>query len=66
MLGLVCFFTVRTQAADKGITLKGKLMCGNCELKQARKCATVIRRSRLPSGLFSGQAVGGIAHAEVR
>jgi hypothetical protein len=43
VLALVCFFTVATYAADKEVTLKGAIMCGKCELKQTKKCATVIK-----------------------
>src|SRR3974377_1467670 len=27
---------------EKSITLKGKVMCAKCELKQAKKCQTVV------------------------
>jgi hypothetical protein len=30
------------EQADKETTLKGKITCAKCELKQAAKCATVI------------------------
>ena len=42
-LALLCLFTARTQAADKEVTLKGQIMCAKCELKQAKKCMTVIQ-----------------------
>jgi hypothetical protein len=42
-LALVCLFTVHAQAADKEVTLKGTIMCAKCELKQAKKCMTVIQ-----------------------
>jgi hypothetical protein len=42
-LALACLFTVNTQAADKEVTLKGQIMCAKCELKQAKKCMTVIQ-----------------------
>jgi hypothetical protein len=31
------------QAADKEVTLKGKIMCAKCELKEGKKCQTVIK-----------------------
>ena len=31
------------QAADKEVTLKGKVMCAKCELKEGKKCQTVIK-----------------------
>ena len=43
VLALVCLFTARTQAADKEVTLKGEIMCAKCELKEAKKCQTLIR-----------------------
>ena len=43
VLALVCLFTVRAQAADKEVTLTGQIMCAKCELKEAKKCQTVIR-----------------------
>jgi hypothetical protein len=43
VLALVCLFAVRTQAADKEVTLTGQIMCAKCELKEAKKCQTVIR-----------------------
>jgi hypothetical protein len=30
------------QAADKEVTLKGKITCARCELKKEKACATVI------------------------
>jgi hypothetical protein len=45
VLTLVCLFTAIAQAADKDVTLKGKIMCAKCELKQKgfTKCQTVIQ-----------------------
>lgn len=43
VLALVCLFTANTQAADKEVTLKGQIMCAKCELKETKKCQTVIR-----------------------
>jgi hypothetical protein len=40
---LVGVLALTAQAADKEVTLKGKIMCGKCALKQAKKCATVIQ-----------------------
>jgi hypothetical protein len=36
-------FTVGLRSDDsKAVTLKGKVMCAKCELKEAKKCTTVI------------------------
>ncbi len=43
VLALVCLFTAGSRAADKEVTLKGTIMCGKCELKQTKKCATLIK-----------------------
>jgi len=43
ILTALCVFAVNVQAADKEVTLKGKILCGKCTLKQATKCATVIK-----------------------
>ena len=43
VLALVGVLALTAQAADKEVTLKGKIMCGKCALKQAKKCATVIK-----------------------
>ena len=40
-LGLV--LAAGATAADKEVTLTGKVMCAKCELKQAKKCQTVIQ-----------------------
>ena len=40
-LGLV--LTAQGTAADREVTLTGKIMCAKCELKQASKCQTVIK-----------------------
>jgi hypothetical protein len=31
------------RAADKEVTLKGKIMCAKCELNEGKKCQTVIK-----------------------
>jgi hypothetical protein len=36
-------FTATARAADKEVTLKGKVMCAKCELKEGKKCQTVIK-----------------------
>jgi hypothetical protein len=43
VFALVGVLALTAQAADKEATLKGKIMCGKCALKQAKKCATVIK-----------------------
>ena len=43
VFALVGILALTAQAADKEVTLKGKIMCGKCALKQAKKCATVIK-----------------------
>ena len=43
ILTALCVLAVNVQAADKEVTLKGKILCGKCTLKQAKKCATVIK-----------------------
>jgi hypothetical protein len=43
VFALVGVLTLTAQAEDKEVTLKGKIMCGKCALKQAKKCATVIQ-----------------------
>ena len=43
ILTALCVLAVNVQAADKEVTLKGKILCGKCTLKQATKCATVIK-----------------------
>jgi hypothetical protein len=45
-LALACLFTSNARAADEEVTLKGKLMCGKCELKQAKKCTNVLQVTR--------------------
>jgi hypothetical protein len=44
-LAVLCIFAVSVRAADKEVTLKGKIMCAKCELKLpgVRKCQTVIQ-----------------------
>jgi hypothetical protein len=38
------FLVAGVQAADtKEVTLTGKIMCARCELKEAKKCQTVIK-----------------------
>src|SRR5690242_5065451 len=39
----VGILALTARAADKEVTLKGKIMCGKCALKQTKKCATVIQ-----------------------
>src|SRR5215469_15662293 len=43
LLALACPFTAGARAADNEVTLKGQIMCAKCELKQAKKCMTVIQ-----------------------
>jgi hypothetical protein len=43
VFALVGVLALTAQAADKEVTLKGKIMCGKCALKQTKKCATVIK-----------------------
>jgi len=43
VFALAVVFTFNAKAADKEVTLKGKIMCAKCALKQAKKCATVIQ-----------------------
>ena len=42
-LALACILAAPATAADKEVTLTGTIMCAKCELKQARKCQTVIQ-----------------------
>src|SRR5262245_1128801 len=47
LLGIaVCAWTTRASAADekngKEVTLEGKILCGKCELKEDKACATAI------------------------
>jgi hypothetical protein len=44
-LALALLLAVGTRADDKDkeVTLKGKICCAKCELKEAAKCATVIQ-----------------------
>ncbi|MGH7172923.1 MAG: DUF6370 family protein [Gemmataceae bacterium] len=44
-LMLLAFVAVSTQAADKEVTLKGKITCAKCtlKLKGIRKCTTCIQ-----------------------
>ena len=41
-LALVFALVVGVRAEDKETTLKGKITCAKCDLKQADSCATVI------------------------
>jgi hypothetical protein len=43
VLALACILAAPATAADKEVTLTGKIMCAKCELKQAKKCQTVIQ-----------------------
>ncbi len=43
-LAVFCVFVVGVQAAEKKeVTLKGEIMCAKCELKENKKCQTVIK-----------------------
>jgi hypothetical protein len=44
VLAMGCFVMLGAQAADKEVTLKGKITCAKCELavKDVKACATVI------------------------
>ena len=42
VLAVLCLFAWSVQAADKEVTLKGKIMCAKCTLKKASKCTTAI------------------------
>ena len=44
-LAVLCILAVSARAADKEVTLKGKIMCAKCELKlkDVKKCQTVIQ-----------------------
>ena len=43
VLALLGILAVSAQAADKEVTLKGKIMCAKCELKEGTKCQTAIK-----------------------
>src|SRR5262249_40520971 len=47
LLVAACVLTLGVRAADKAdkkeVTLKGVIMCAKCELKEAKKCQTVIQ-----------------------
>ena len=38
-----CLLVAGATAADKEVTLKGQITCAKCELKEAKKCETVIQ-----------------------
>jgi hypothetical protein len=43
LLGIaVCAWTTSAVAQDKEVTLEGKILCGKCELKEDKACATAI------------------------
>ena len=42
-LALGCILAANAPAAEKEVTLTGKIMCARCELKEAKKCQTVIQ-----------------------
>lgn len=42
-LAMLGFFIGGARAADKEVTLKGKIMCAKCELKESKTCQTVIK-----------------------
>jgi hypothetical protein len=43
VLALLGILAVSVRAADKEVTLKGKILCAKCELKEAKKCQTAIK-----------------------
>jgi hypothetical protein len=42
-LPVVVLLAAGARAADKEVTLKGKIMCAKCELKESKKCLTCIK-----------------------
>jgi hypothetical protein len=42
-LALLGWFTVNAVAADKEVTLEGKIQCAKCTLKEGTKCQTAIQ-----------------------
>jgi hypothetical protein len=44
-LAVLCVLAFSARAADKEVTLKGKIMCAKCQLKlkDVKKCQTVIQ-----------------------
>ena len=43
MMAVFCVFVLGARAEDKEVTLKGDIMCAKCELKEAKKCTTLIK-----------------------
>jgi hypothetical protein len=43
VVALVCLVSATARAEDKEVTLKGKILCAKCELKEAKKCTTAIK-----------------------
>jgi hypothetical protein len=43
VVALTSLVAANARAEDKEVTLKGKLMCAKCELKEAKKCTTVLK-----------------------
>jgi hypothetical protein len=42
-LAVICLLTLGLQAEDKKeVTLKGKILCAKCELKETTKCQTAV------------------------
>jgi hypothetical protein len=42
-VALLGVLLANAQAADKEVTLKGKIVCGKCGLKQTKKCSNAIQ-----------------------
>jgi hypothetical protein len=42
-LALLGLFVVSVSAADKEVTLEGKIQCAKCALKEAKKCQNAIQ-----------------------
>jgi hypothetical protein len=42
-LGLTGLFLGAARAAEKEVTLKGKILCAKCELNETKKCVTAIK-----------------------
>jgi hypothetical protein len=42
-VSLALMISAAARADEKQVTLKGKIMCAKCELKEAKKCLTCIK-----------------------